>query len=154
MVENDLAFGELPAVAPVPQHVGSLADEKVCLVFESVLIDQKPAAYGDLFGGFNGTAALNETWTWDGATWTQLSPTTSPSARAGASMAYDPERDGHLQLIEAPHLFAQNVTQIALRRGRYLRGYAYRFIELCSPGLNEAAIRAALTPPQAPDIDV
>ena len=71
-----------------------------------------------------------------------------------ASMAYDPERDGHLQLIEAPHLFAQNVTQIAVRRGRTLRGYAYRFIELWSPGLNEGAVRAALTPPRAPDIDV
>lgn len=71
-----------------------------------------------------------------------------------ASMAYDPERDDHLRLIEAPHLFAQNVTRIAVRRGRFLRGYAYRFIELCSPGLDEAAVRAALTPPQAPDIDV
>lgn len=70
-----------------------------------------------------------------------------------ASMAYDPERDAHLQLIEAPHLFAQNVTRIALRRGRYLRGYAYRFIELCSPGLHEAAVRTALTPPQGQDFD-
>jgi LysR family cys regulon transcriptional activator len=71
-----------------------------------------------------------------------------------ASMAYDPERDDHLQLVETQHVFAQNVTQIAVRRGRYLRGYAYRFIELCSPGLNEAAVRAALAPPQTPDIDV
>jgi LysR family cys regulon transcriptional activator len=71
-----------------------------------------------------------------------------------ASMAYHPQRDGHLRLIEAPHLFAQNVTRIAVRRGRYLRDYAYRFIELCSPGLDEAAVRAASTPPQAPDIDV
>jgi LysR family cys regulon transcriptional activator len=71
-----------------------------------------------------------------------------------ASMAYDPERDGHLQLIEVPHLFAQNVTQIAVRRGRTLRGYAYKFIELCSSGLDEVAVRAALTPPPTPDIDV
>jgi LysR family cys regulon transcriptional activator len=71
-----------------------------------------------------------------------------------ASMAYDPARDDPLQLVQTPHLFAQNVTQIAVRRGRYLRGFAYRFIELCSPGLHEAAVRAALTPPQAPDIDV
>lgn len=71
-----------------------------------------------------------------------------------ASMAYDPERDDHLVLIQAPHLFAQNMTQIAVRRGRYLRGYAYRFIEMCSPGLTENAVRAALEPPQAPDIDI
>jgi LysR family cys regulon transcriptional activator len=71
-----------------------------------------------------------------------------------ASMAYDPQRDDHLQLIETPHLFAENVTRIAVRRGRYLRGYAYRFIELCSPGLTEAAVRAALSPSQVPDIDL
>jgi len=71
-----------------------------------------------------------------------------------ASMAYDPERDDHLQLIDTGQLFSPNVTQIAVRRGRYLRGYAYRFIELCSAGLTEAAVRAALAPPQGPDIDV
>jgi LysR family cys regulon transcriptional activator len=71
-----------------------------------------------------------------------------------ASMAYDPEQNGHLTLLETRPLFAENVTHIAVRRGRYLRGYAYRFIELCSPGLTENAVRAALTPPQAPDIDV
>jgi LysR family cys regulon transcriptional activator len=71
-----------------------------------------------------------------------------------ASMAYDPQRDDHLQLIKAPHLFPENVTRIALRRGRDLRGYAYRFIELCAPRLSEATVRSALTPPQAPDIDV
>jgi LysR family cys regulon transcriptional activator len=71
-----------------------------------------------------------------------------------ASMAYDPQRDDHLQLIDTQQLFAQNVTQIAVRRGRYLRGYAYRFIELCSPGLTEAVVRTALAPPPTPDIDV
>jgi LysR family cys regulon transcriptional activator len=71
-----------------------------------------------------------------------------------ASMAYDPERDSHLQRIDASHLFEPNLTRIALRRGRYLRGYAYRFIELCSPGLTEGVVRAALAPPLGPDIDV
>jgi len=71
-----------------------------------------------------------------------------------ASMAYDAARDDDLQLIEAPDLFAENVTRIAVRRGRYLRGYAYRFIELCASGLDEAGVRAALAPPQAPDIEV
>src|SRR5260370_14362349 len=31
----------------------------------------------------------NETWTWDGTTWTQQTPLTSPPARASAAMAYD-----------------------------------------------------------------
>jgi LysR family transcriptional regulator, cys regulon transcriptional activator len=39
-------------------------------------------------------------------------------------------------------------------RGRYLRSYAYRFIELCSPGLKESAIRTALSPPQEAEFDV
>ena len=33
--------------------------------------------------------ACGGTWTWDGSTWTQQHPATSPSARSGASMAYD-----------------------------------------------------------------
>jgi LysR family transcriptional regulator, cys regulon transcriptional activator len=70
-----------------------------------------------------------------------------------ASMAYDAERDNHLHLIQTSDLFAQNVTQIALRRGRYLRGYVYRFIELCSPGLTEAAVRPALSPALSPELD-
>ncbi len=45
-----------------------------------------------LFGGndsnFN-THALNDTWTWDGTTWTQQHPATSPPARGSAVMAYD-----------------------------------------------------------------
>jgi hypothetical protein len=44
-----------------------------------------------LFGGFhsNNGSYLNDTWTWDGTTWTQHSPATSPSGRVNASMAYD-----------------------------------------------------------------
>jgi uncharacterized repeat protein (TIGR01451 family) len=49
-------------------------------------------ATGDmvLFGGGGNSGVLNDTWTWNGTTWTQLSPATSPPVRAGASMAYDP----------------------------------------------------------------
>ena len=44
-----------------------------------------------LFGGNSGVGNLtyNDTWTWNGTTWTQLSPTTSPSVRLAATMAYD-----------------------------------------------------------------
>ncbi len=43
-----------------------------------------------LFGGYgNGGGDLNDTWTWNGTTWTQQFPATSPPARADASMAYD-----------------------------------------------------------------
>jgi hypothetical protein len=43
-----------------------------------------------LFGGAAGNRYLNDTWTYDGKTWTKQSPTTSPAGRAGAGMAYDP----------------------------------------------------------------
>jgi hypothetical protein len=46
-----------------------------------------------LFGGTNDVVAsnaLSTTWTWNGTTWTELSPPTSPPARLAASIAYDP----------------------------------------------------------------
>jgi hypothetical protein len=42
-----------------------------------------------LFGG-DATDFLDDTWSYDGSTWTEKSPTTSPPAREAASMAYDP----------------------------------------------------------------
>ena len=44
-----------------------------------------------LFGGESnrGSGYLSDTWTWDGTTWTQRHPATSPPARDGAPMAYD-----------------------------------------------------------------
>src|SRR5262249_33026 len=44
-----------------------------------------------LFGGadiFSGQP-INDTWTWDGTTWTRQNPATKPPARWGAAMAYD-----------------------------------------------------------------
>ncbi|MGL4398059.1 MAG: CysB family HTH-type transcriptional regulator [Hyphomicrobium sp.] len=61
-----------------------------------------------------------------------------------ASMAFDAERDPHLRLLDARHLFKVNTSRIAVRRGTYLRGFAHRFIELCAPELSEATIRAGL----------
>ncbi len=61
-----------------------------------------------------------------------------------AAMAFDPKRDVGLRLIDADHLFQANTSLIAVRRGSYLRNYAYRFIELCSPALPEKAVRAAV----------
>src|SRR5690606_20451858 len=61
-----------------------------------------------------------------------------------ASMAIDPVREPHLRLIDAGHLFEVNVSRIAVRRGAYLRGYAYRFIEFCAPALTEQAVRAGI----------
>ena len=42
-----------------------------------------------MFGGDNGTTYLNDTWAFDGVTWTQVATDTPPPARAAAQMAYD-----------------------------------------------------------------
>jgi hypothetical protein len=44
-----------------------------------------------LFGGYSSQyhVYLGDTWSWNGATWTKLSPSASPPARSFASMAYD-----------------------------------------------------------------
>ena len=70
-----------------------------------------------------------------------------------ASMAVNPARDTGLVLLDSAHLFPENTTRVAVRRGHYLRGFAYRFIELCAPALNEAAIRAAVTPGRDGDFE-
>jgi LysR family transcriptional regulator, cys regulon transcriptional activator len=60
-----------------------------------------------------------------------------------ASMTFDPRRDAQLQLLDGAHLFPDNTSLIAVRKGAYLRNYAYRFIELCSPALPENVVRSA-----------
>jgi hypothetical protein len=46
-----------------------------------------------LFGGDGGRGLgdhpLNDTWTWNGTTWTEQHPAVSPAARYGGTMAYD-----------------------------------------------------------------
>lgn len=61
-----------------------------------------------------------------------------------AAMAFDPERDPGLRKLDGSHLFAANISSIAVRRGRYLRGFVYRFISMCSPQLTERKLRAAV----------
>lgn len=61
-----------------------------------------------------------------------------------ASVAYNPEQDRTLSLIEVPHLFPANTTHLAVRRGTYLRSYAHAFIEKVCPDIGEEAIKAAL----------
>lgn len=61
-----------------------------------------------------------------------------------AAMTFDPKRDQGLRMLEAGHLFDGNTTVIAVRRGGFLRNYAYRFIELCTPILTEAKVKAAV----------
>jgi len=69
-----------------------------------------------------------------------------------ASMAYQKDRDTKLKILKSDHLFATNTTRIAVRRGHYLRGFAYKFIELCSANLTESEVKAALKPAEQVDL--
>ncbi len=61
-----------------------------------------------------------------------------------ATMAYDQERDGHLHMLDASHLFPASTTYLALRRDAFLRDYVYDFIHILVPELNRNTVLAAL----------
>ncbi|ANQ83521.1 HTH-type transcriptional regulator CysB [Azoarcus olearius] len=61
-----------------------------------------------------------------------------------ARMAYDPEEDRKLGMIDAAHLFESSTTRIGLRRRAWLRGYVYAFVELFAPHLTRRMVETAL----------
>jgi len=70
-----------------------------------------------------------------------------------ARMAYDPENDRDLCAIDASHLFEHSTTKIGFKRGTYLRGYMYEFIEGFAPHLTKSLINAAANLQSAEEID-
>jgi LysR family cys regulon transcriptional activator len=60
-----------------------------------------------------------------------------------AGIAFDADRDRNLRALDASHLFPLNMTRVAVRRGTFLRGYAYDLITLFAPRLSRAAIERA-----------
>ena len=61
-----------------------------------------------------------------------------------ASVAFDETRDRGLVAIDARHLFATNTTRVAIKRGSYLRGFVFAFIQTFAPTLTRPVIEAAL----------
>ncbi|AWI54514.1 transcriptional regulator [Aquabacterium olei] len=61
-----------------------------------------------------------------------------------ASIAYDADRDRNLRAIDAGHLFEVNMTRLAFRKGAFLRGYAYAFIETFAPPLTREVVEQAV----------
>ena len=61
-----------------------------------------------------------------------------------AQMAFVPERDKQLKMIDAGHLFEASTTRIAIRKNQYLRGFGYYFIELFAPHLTRKIVSQAL----------
>ncbi|WP_019530003.1 HTH-type transcriptional regulator CysB [Dasania marina] len=60
-----------------------------------------------------------------------------------AKMAYNEELDSDLVAIDASHLFAPSITRIGFRRGTFLRGFMYEFIELFAPHLTKSVVEEA-----------
>lgn len=61
-----------------------------------------------------------------------------------ASVAYDVDADHGLTLLDASELFDENITVLALRRGRLLPGYAVHFAQLCVRGLTQEQLQQAV----------
>ena len=61
-----------------------------------------------------------------------------------AQMAFIPERDKLLRMIDTGNLFQSSTTRIAIRRNEFLRGYTYHFIELFAPHLTREVVAKAL----------
>ena len=57
-----------------------------------------------------------------------------------AHMACDTETDADLVAIEASDLFQSSVTSIGFRKGTYLRGYMYDFIQAFAPHLTRTVV--------------
>src|SRR5262245_49667858 len=61
-----------------------------------------------------------------------------------AKMAFDPKRDLNLRAIDASHLFESSTTRLGIKRGAYLRRYAYEFIEMFAPQLPRAVVERSV----------
>ena len=61
-----------------------------------------------------------------------------------AAMAFDEDRDRELRRIDAAHLFPTNTSRVAVKRGVFLRRFAYDFLELFSPRLSRKSVERAL----------
>ncbi|MBK6286222.1 MAG: HTH-type transcriptional regulator CysB [Gammaproteobacteria bacterium] len=60
-----------------------------------------------------------------------------------AHMAVDETLDRDLVALDASKLFRPSVTKIGFRRGTFLRGYMYEFIELFAPHLTRSVVDEA-----------
>lgn len=70
-----------------------------------------------------------------------------------AQMAFEEELDDDLVAIDASHLFEQSTTMIGCRRGTFLRGYMYEFMELFAPHLTKEVVEAAFSKSNRAELD-
>lgn len=68
-----------PATAPSPRYVPAMAYDSA----RGVIV---------LFGGWDGSNSLGDTWKWDGSNWGQETPSKAPTPRWGHGMTFDSAR--------------------------------------------------------------
>jgi LysR family cys regulon transcriptional activator len=61
-----------------------------------------------------------------------------------AAMAFSPKRDAGLKALDASHLFESSTTRLGIKRGAWLRRYAYEFIETFAPHLPRSIVEPAV----------
>ena len=71
-----------------------------------------------------------------------------------AAIAIDDQRDAHLAALDARHLFATNMTRLAVRRGAYLRSYVYDFIHTFAPTLTRELVERAIASARGESFDI
>ena len=109
-----------------------------------------------MFGGRDKDGkALADTWAWDGTSWKQLHPATSPPARSGAGMAWD-STDGRLVLAGGigsidlqPSTTWTCSTSTGTQSGGIssavvCRGSGFAYAQGCAAPANAAAAKAPL----------
>jgi hypothetical protein len=75
------------ALPPAPPSRPSARDD-AAMAYDPV--NDSVILFGGLVIGSEGLNALDDTWSWDGARWTELHPTASPPGLSGALLGYDP----------------------------------------------------------------
>ncbi len=155
-------LSQLPEVASFPfydWHHGVIVPDGHPLLAEPVLTLENMAKYPIVTyqDGFTGRAIIDQAFATEG-----LVPDIVMSALDAdvikayvelglgigiiAPMAFDARRDAGLKLLPAAHLFEANHTVIAVRRGHYLRGFVYAWLELSNPTLTMQQVRSVLSP--------
>lgn len=70
-----------------------------------------------------------------------------------ASMAYDPKQDTDLVPLDASKLFEPSTTKIGFRKGTFLRGYMYDFMQRFAPHLTRERVEQAASCSSKTDLD-
>lgn len=70
-----------------------------------------------------------------------------------AKMAFNPETDSDLVALDASHLFESSITKIGFRRGTFLRGFMFEFIQLFAPHLTKEIVEEAVNRQTRAELD-